>query len=233
LGGSKSQIFGARRQDLFGDAGHTINRSSRVISRGSYFDNHMKREQTVLKSLIVMVAMMLTTTAFAQEDSWCRENSQRLKDLRPALERAMARVELVPPDEADYIQKEEGEATQQGIQQAFQQGVSIDSISSNRLNALRKRRFYPAAKFHDYAGSVMNNFKAAEHATSAKDVAKHLIDALSGMSNVETSMKAFIEIDAEREQPTLSRKDNWDIENSAHLVRLFTTRLLQCIVKGL
>ena len=233
LGGSKSQIFSACQQELGGARAYHLNAESGIISRGSHFCRHMIKGTGVLRSLIVMVALTFTTTAFAQEDWWCRNNSERLNDLRPALERVMARVELVPPDEADYIRKEEDKATQQGIQQALQQGASIGSISSNRLIALRKRRFYPAAKFHESAGSVQKNFEAAERATSAKDVATHLIDALSGMSSLATSMQAFIEIDAEREQPTLSRKDNWDMRSDAHIVRELTTRVLRCIVKGL
>ena len=124
----------------------------------------------MLKSLIVMIALMFTiAAALAQETPYemlkqCRNISQSFSLLRGFLEDVMPPVELVPPDEADYIRKEEDKALQQ-----------TDPNRSNRLSALYNRRFYNAAAFHKFAGRVMENLEAAEHATATRDVARHLI----------------------------------------------------------
>ena len=61
----------------------------------------MKREQAVLRSLIVVIALlMFTTTALAQEQ--CKS----IGEINRILVRLLDHVELVPPDEADYIRKE-------------------------------------------------------------------------------------------------------------------------------
>jgi hypothetical protein len=180
----------------------------------------MKREQAVLKSLIVMIALMFTTTALAQEK--CHSISHP----RSSLDRIMAHVEIVPLDEADYIRREEDQAVKEFFSDQ-------PSISKNRFNALYKRPLFVAAKFHEYAGSVMKNLKAAERATSAKDVAAHLIDAMSGMSNLAEIMHTFIVLDGERKQPTLSEKDMDDMRKDELLMNESAKQILQCIVKGL
>ena len=180
----------------------------------------MKREQAVLKSLIVMIALMFTTTAFAQEQ--CKSISLA----RSSLDRLMAHVETVPLDEADYIRREEDQASKEFFSDQ-------PSISKDRIYALYKRPLYVAAKFHEYAGSVMKNFKAAERATSAKDVAAHLIDAMSGMPQLAAIIQTFIMLDSERKQPTLSEKDMDGMRMDRHLINELTKQILQCIVKGL
>jgi hypothetical protein len=180
----------------------------------------MKREQAVLRSLIVVIALMFTTTAFAQEK--CHSISDSIK----SLDRIMAHVEIVPLDEADYIRRESDQAVKE-----FFSGQP--SISKNRFNALYKRPLFVAAKFHEYAGSVMKNFKAAERATSAKDVAAHMIDAMSSMSDLAEIMQTFIMFDGDRKQPTLSEKDMDGMRMDRRLMNEATKQILQCVVKGL
>jgi hypothetical protein len=180
----------------------------------------MKREQTVLRSLIVVIALMFTTTALAQEK--CLSISHP----RSSLDRIMAHVEIVPLDEADYIRRE----TDQAVKEFFS---DQPSISKNRLYALYKRPLYVAAKFHEHAGSVMKNLQAAESATSAKDVAAHLIDAMSGMSDLAEIMQKFIVLDGMRKQPTLSVEDIYYVRMDRGLVNESTKQILQCVVKSL
>jgi hypothetical protein len=184
-----------------------------------------------------MIALMFTTAAFAQDTSAalakekCLPNSQSLYHLRSSLEEVIALVELVPPDEADYIRKEEGNALKQA--DPLQQAGPSRSNGFNRLTALRKRTFYPAAKFHDSAGMVTKNLEAADRATEAKDLARHLIDALSGTFKLAETTNDFIEADGKRERPTLGQQDKNRMTLSTYFLNSFTASTLQCVVKGL
>jgi hypothetical protein len=57
--------------------------------------------------------------------------------------------------------------------------------------------------------------------------------ALSHVTDLASSVDAFIETDGKRQQPTLSRKDKENIAFNIASVKLQTTNTLQCVVKGL
>jgi hypothetical protein len=167
----------------------------------------------VLKSLTVVIALMFATAASAQGQ--CRNVSE----IHRNLDRIINQVELVPPDEANYIRAEKAKA--------------LEQQNRNRFNAVYNRRFYAAAEFHDDATVVKQNVVAAERATAAKDVAGYLIVALSRLSDLKSSMNDFIEVDGKRPQPTLSNKDRENMSFDIGIVKGQTTDILQCVVKGL
>jgi hypothetical protein len=167
----------------------------------------------VLKSLIVVIASMFTTAAFAQGQ--CRS----IDEIHRILDRIVDRVELVPPDEANYIRTEKEKA--------------LEQQNRNRFNAIYNRRFYAAAQFHDDAAVVMQNVVAAESATAAKEVASYLIVVLSRLSDLASSMNDFVEADGKRQQATLSKEDKEQIPYEIAAVKSQTTSTLQCVVRGL
>jgi hypothetical protein len=171
------------------------------------------RLQSVLKSLIVMIAVMFTTAALAQEQ--CRS----ISEIHRGLDRIVDRVETVPPDEANYIRTEKAKA--------------LEQQNPNRFGALYHRHFYAATEFHDDAAVVMQNVEAAEHAAAAKDIARYLIVVLSRLSDLKTSMNDFIEADGTRQQATLSKEDKQTMQYMILAVKSQTTIILQCVVKGL
>jgi len=167
----------------------------------------------VLKSLIVAIALVFTTAASAQ--SQC----QSVNDIHRALNRIVDRIELVPPDEANYIRTEKTTALAQQ--------------NRARFNAVYNRRFYAATEFHDDAAVVIQNVVAAEGATSAKDVARYLIVVLSRLSDPKSSMDDFVLADSKRQQPTLSQEDKGSLSYDITGVKGLTTNILQCVVRSL
>lgn len=156
---------------------------------------------------------MFTTAGLAQAQC------QSINEIHLILDRSVDRVEMVPPDEANYIRTEKERALQQQ--------------NRNRFNAVVSRRFFATAQFHDDAAVAMQNVVAAESATAANDVARYLMVVLSRLSDLTSSMNDFIEADGTRQQATLSKDDKERMTFEITLVKGQTTSILQCIVKGL
>ena len=185
----------------------------------------------MLKSLIVMIALMFTTAASAREECkstklWSyseinRTEGKSISEINRILTRFLDRVELVPPEEADYIRKE--------LAKAFD-----GQVDSDRITALRGRRYYAAALLRDDVAKVMQEVEAAERATTPKDVASHLIEILSWtIPNLYQTAQSFFQTDDKRQQPTASKKDQVDMDSNIAEARFVAADILQCIVKGL
>lgn len=168
----------------------------------------------MLKSLVVVIAWMFTTVALAQ-GSPC----QSISHIQRNLQRIVDRVELVPPDEANYIRTEKAKA--------------LEQRNRSRFDAVYNRRFFAATEFHNDAAVVTQNIAAAERATAPKDVARYLIVVLSRLGDLTSSMNDFIEADGKRQQPTLSKEDKGNLSYDITMVKGLTTDILQCVVKGL
>lgn len=167
----------------------------------------------VLKFLLVTTVLMFTTAALAQ--SPC----QSVNDIHRSLTRIIDRVELAPPDEANYIRTEKAKA--------------LEQQNRGRFNAVYNRRFYAATEFHNDAAVVMQNVVAAEGASSTKEAASYLIVVLSRLSDLKSSMDDFIQADSKRQQPTLSSEDKGNLSYEITGLKGLTTNILQCVVRRL
>jgi hypothetical protein len=185
----------------------------------------LKREQAVLKVLFAMIALMFTTTAFAQEQckstKWDNSTEGKgISDINRILARIMDRVEPVPPEEADYIRKELelAEANRQ----------------LDRITPLHGRRYYASARLRDAVAKAMREVEAAQRATMPKDVARHLIETLSStIPHLYETSEYFVKTDNKREQHTMSIKDRVDMGMDIAEARFVAADILQCIVKSL
>lgn len=173
----------------------------------------LPRGMAVLKFLLVTTVLMFTTAALAQ--SPC----QSVNDIHRNLNRIVDRIELVPPDEANYIRAEKVK--------------TLEQQNRGRFNAVYNRRFYAATEFHNDAAVVIQNVVAAEGATSSKDVASYLIVVLSRLSDLKSSMDDFIQADSKRQQPTLSPEDKSNLSYDITALKGLTTNILQCVVRRL
>ena len=71
----------------------------------------------------------------------------------------------MPPEEADYIRKEQAKAFD-------------GKLDLKRLSAVQSRRYYTAAVLRDNVAKVMQEVEAAKRATTQKDAANDLIEIL-------------------------------------------------------
>jgi hypothetical protein len=126
----------------------------------------------VLKSLIVVIALMFTTTVFAQVQCkaptpWSGyddpNRTESVSDINRIMKRFLTWVELVPPQEADYIRKEL---------------ANQNSNYAERLKKLSEQRYYTTVRLRDAVAVMMQQVEAAERATARRDVASLLIDVL-------------------------------------------------------
>ena len=172
---------------------------------------------------------MLTTTALAQEQCkstklWSysdRTEGKSISEINHILARFLDRVELVPPEEADDIRKEQAKAFD-------------GKVESDRLIALQGRRYYAAVLLRDDVAKVMQDVEAAERVTTPKDVASHLIEILSWtMPNLYETAQFFFRTDDKRQQSTVSKNDRVDMESNIAEARFVAADILKCIVKGL
>ena len=181
----------------------------------------------MLKSLIVVIALMFTTTAFAQEQ--CKSTGEINRFLVSLLDH----VELVPPDETDYIRKEYDAASIPLIQQRDLKR----SLSEDRLKRLEARRLYPAFLLRDNTARAKQSVEAAERATTAKDRAMLLIEVLTRMRVLDHTVGWFNQADDKRQQPTqqptMSQYDKLIMGASVFEATDLTTDILRCVVKGL
>ena len=75
---------------------------------------------------------------------------------------------------------------------------------------------------------------SAERATTPKDVASHLIEILWWtIPNLYQTAQSFFQADDKRQQPTVSKKDQVDMDSNIAEARFIAADILQCIVKGL
>jgi hypothetical protein len=195
----------------------------------------------VLRALIVMVALMSTTTAFAQEQcksptpwSYDSNRTESISDINRIMTRLLGRVELVPSEEADYIQKE--------LAKVFESFIDED-----RLNKLMGRRYYKAALLRKNVAEVMQEVEAAERATAQRDAAYHLIEILSDkIPEVERKAEGYFynfrpykqqahhqSTYVDLRETAVSAKDHVDITMDIAEARYVAATVLRCIVKGL
>jgi hypothetical protein len=192
------------------------------LQEGKY--NHMKREQAVLRSWIVVIALMFTTTAFAQVQckaatSWSYDDPNRtesVSDINRIMKRFLTWVELVPPQEADYIRKE----------LAKQQNEKFDLVG---LKKLQGRRYYTTIRLRDAVAVMMQQAEAAERVTARRDVASHLIEVLY-TDDVTSVAQQNVDEYAKR-VPYVEGAFN--PAGMLMEARFVAAAVLQCIVKGL
>ena len=170
----------------------------------------------MLKSLIVVIALMFTTTAFAQE------NCKSISEINRVLASFLDHVEPVPPDETDYIRKEYDAASAASM-----------PLSEDRFKRLQARRLYTAFLLRDNTARAKQSVEAAERATTAKDRATLLIEVLSRMRVLDHTVSWFNQADDKRQQPTMSQYDKVIMGASVFDATDLTTDILRCIVKGL
>ncbi len=192
----------------------------------------MKREQAVLRSLIVMVALMLTTTAFAQEQ--CRSTipwsygdppnrTYSVDDIARLMNLVLNHVELVPPDEADHIRKELAKQN--------------EKFDADGLKKLQGRRYFTNIRLRDAFAKVVQEVEAAKRATAQKDVASHLIEILYN-TDLDDMAKLYMDEYAKR-VPFVEGAKNVEGTNLAETffnifeARFVAATVLRCIVTGL
>ena len=187
----------------------------------------MKREQAVLRSLIVVIALMFTTTAVAQvqckaPNPWSGyddpNRTESVSDINRIMKRFLTGVELVPPQEADYIRKELAKQN--------------NNYDPERLKKLSEQRYYTTIKLRDAVAVMMQQAEAAERATARRGVASHLIDILYDV-NVESTATRYLDEYAKR-VPYVEGAFNparmlMDIAEA----RFVAATVLRCIVHGL
>ena len=176
----------------------------------------------MLKSLIIMIALMFTTAALAQEQCksttpWSYSDSginrtESISDINRIMTRLLGRVEFVPQEEAQYIRRE--------LALTFDGKVDLD-----RLKKLQGRRYFRATLLRDDVTKVMQEAEMAERAATPKVAADYLISILSStMPDLYSTAEQY-----KQQGPAVSFDIGLDIVEA----RFVAAAVLQCIVKGL
>ena len=173
----------------------------------------MNREQGVLKSLIVIIAMMFTTAALAQE------KCESIGEINRTLVRLLDHVELVPPEETDYIRRE--------------LKAALKGAGGERFAALQDRHFYAAVVLRDKIASLMQKVEEAERETNAKRVAGNLLLVLSNMTSLYGDLIFFTQADDKRREPTMLKWEKMEMTMRLIEANGLTFEILLCLVRDL
>jgi hypothetical protein len=190
---------------------------------------HQNKEQAVLRSLIVIIALMFTTSALAQERckaifSYSDINRtvgiDDIDEINRILARFLGRVERVPREENDYIWKE-----------LYKQESGEVSLDLDRVNALQGRRYYPAAFLRHEFAKVMQKVNLAAKGATKKNAMSHLIEVLSDVGTLYRTGESFFQMNKNR-QPT-AEIDQVEMLMIIYEAQWATASIMQCLLKGL
>jgi hypothetical protein len=177
----------------------------------------------MLKSLIVMIALMFTTTAVAQCKSptpWSYSDINRTEsigDINRIMTRLLGRVELVPSEEADYIRKELAKQN--------------EKFDADGLKKLQGRRYFKNIRLRDAVAKVVQEVEVAKRTTVQRDVASHLIEILYD-DDLSTTAQRYLDEYAKRVPFVEGEKNPAEIVLDVGEARFVAAAVLRCIVKG-
>jgi hypothetical protein len=183
----------------------------------------MKKRRRFLIGLAIVTSSFGSTAAFAQiiGDQQCKNpqyTASKVAEIRTSIARLNDAVEMVPPEEAEYIRAES--------KQAMAQQNRV------RFNAVVKRHYYPALEFHTDAKVALDNLDAAKNATG-KDLARYLVVVLSRLGELSSSMSNFMDADKSRPSPTLTDEMRQTMYYFLPSAKSQSVSLLQCVISVL
>ncbi len=143
-----------------------------------------------------------------------------LAELKDLYESIADFVEAVPPSEAEYIRNEERAAFDKGNEARF------ELVFSNQ--------FYHALHVRDGVDEATGYISAAisgRYSGTVDGQVSALIDALQVAGALTSSVSEYIDFDARRPQPVLSKDDRVNLSARMELARSATADTAKCLLK--
>jgi hypothetical protein len=173
--------------------------------------------------VLTLFFLMLSPHAYAQMigDQRCKDQqftSGQVDNLLRIIRSISDIVEMVPPDEANYIHNEAR--------------IALEQQNRARFNTVAGRRYYAALQFHDDAKVVVQNLTAARSA-SGRDLARYLVVVLSGFIDFNNATKSYIDADRKRNSPVLTEENRSTMYYDLPFAKSQTVSLLQCVISVL
>jgi hypothetical protein len=174
-----------------------------------------------MRFLIVIMALVAAGPAWAQycqkEYASQAERIQMIGRIEKLIAEALDRIESVPPDVAEYIEKE--------------QGAALAQSNSARFNMVVAHRYYPALQVEMHYKVVRENLAAAKTARSIPDQAVFLSVVLSRYTDLTEAVEDYIDVDSARQQRVLDRDTTQRIYLMLPSTRSFILLALQCSIR--
>lgn len=152
---------------------------------------------TMRLTRLLILMLLWALPAHAQSCTVPGELSDRLDQTQQKLDRIGRSIEGVPPGDRDFILQEEKAA--------------LDSRNSARFRVIAAHRYYAAAKAHAEIEAVRAHLARARSNLSGRRPAQHAIDALRGYAELSRKLHEYIDNDAQRAEPILSRTARQDL----------------------
>jgi len=170
---------------------------------------------------LVILALVAVGPAWAQycgnEYATQPARAEMVGKIEKMISNSLDRIESVPPDVAEYIEKEQDAAVAQG--------------NSARMNMVLAHRYYPAQEVQKHLKVVRENLAAARTARSIADQAVYLSVVLSRYTDFTEAVEDYIDADNARQQRVLDRKAEQDIYFMLPSTKAFILLALQCGIR--
>lgn len=174
-----------------------------------------------MRFLLVILAHAAASPAWAQ---YCQKEyatqagrTEMIGKIEKMISGPLDRIESVPPDVAEYIEKE--------------QGAALSQSNSARFNMVTSHRFYPALQVETHYKIVRENLVAAKKAKSIADQAVFLSVVLARYTDFTEAVEDYIDVDNARQKQVLDRDTEQDIWYMLPSTKSFILLALQCGIR--
>ncbi len=174
-----------------------------------------------MRFLLVILALAAADPAWAQycQNEYAAQAGriEMIGRIEKLISDPLRKIETVPPDVAEYIEKE--------------QAAALEQHNSARFNMVTRHQYYPALQVETHYRVVRENLAAAKTAKSIADQAVYLSVVLSRYTDFADAVEDYINVDSARQKQVLDSDTEQDIWYMLPSTKSFVLLALQCGIR--